>query len=106
MPRPAKTQSAEARADRSSAGNGTPEAKEHHRARSAYWTAEHKRAQADLTRQRMADPLVRQRIRAGMRSAALCAKAETDRLREAWSAARPSVRRDFLASIIGAGDGG
>jgi hypothetical protein len=57
------------------------------------------------TRAAMSDPAVRQRIREGMK-AAPDAKAEATRLCAAWGAARSSVRRDFLASIIGGCDVG
>ena len=51
------------------------------------------------TKAAMDNPIVRQRIRDGMKGAA-GVRAEAAHLRAAWSAARPSVRRDFLASIL------
>jgi hypothetical protein len=54
---------------------------------------------SERTRAAMASPEVRARIRSGMQ-AAPDVRAEADRLWAAWSAARPVVRRDFLATIL------
>jgi hypothetical protein len=51
------------------------------------------------TRLRMADPRVREKIRAGMMNAA-GVRAEAAHLRAAWAAARPTVRRDFLEWVL------
>lgn len=53
---------------------------------------------SERTKQRMADPAVRQRIRDGMRAAS----GEADELKSlqmAWSAARPGARATFLVEI-------
>jgi hypothetical protein len=50
------------------------------------------------TKQRMADPEVRQRIRDGMQAASGEA-AEVQMLRLAWVAARPAARARFLVEI-------
>lgn len=53
---------------------------------------------SEQTKQRMADPAVRQRIRDGMRAAS----GETDEvkmLRLAWRAARPAARAKFLVEL-------
>jgi hypothetical protein len=50
------------------------------------------------TKQRMADPEVRQRIKDGMRAAS-GEVAEVQMLRLAWVAARPAARARFLVEI-------
>jgi hypothetical protein len=51
-----------------------------------------------LTKLRMADPAVRQRIRDGMRAASGEA-IEVQTLRAAWMTARPAARRRFLIEL-------
>ena len=53
---------------------------------------------SQLTKLRMADPEVRQRIRDGMRAASGEA-AEVLTLREAWLDARPAARTRFLTEL-------
>jgi hypothetical protein len=50
---------------------------------------------------RMADPEVRQRIRDGMKAAS-GETAELQMLRAAWTKARPTARKRFLADLTGA----
>jgi hypothetical protein len=54
-----------------------------------------------ITKARMADPAVRQRIQDGMRAASGEA-IELHTLRAAWLAARPSARKRFLIEITNA----
>lgn len=51
------------------------------------------------TKQRMADPAVRQRIRDGMKAASGEAL-ELQMLRTAWLAARPAARTRFLVELL------
>jgi hypothetical protein len=53
---------------------------------------------SQLTKLRMADPEVRQRIRNGMQAASGEA-AELQTLRAAWLAARPAARKRFLIEL-------
>jgi NUMOD3 motif len=61
MPRPGQRHSPEARA-KISAANRTPEARARHGNQAQSWTEERKRAQSELTKQRMASPAVRAKI--------------------------------------------
>jgi hypothetical protein len=53
---------------------------------------------SQLTKWRMADPDVRQRIRDGMRAASREA-AEVQAIRAAWLAARPAARKKVLVEL-------
>lgn len=63
-------------------------------------TPEKRQEQSNLVKAKMADPTVRQRIRDGMRGLATPV-GEYEALRTAWNAARPTVRRRFLAMALG-----
>jgi hypothetical protein len=63
-------------------------------------TPEKRQEQSNLIKAKMADPAVRQRIRDGMRGAATPV-GENEALQSAWNAARPAVRRRFLAMVLG-----
>jgi hypothetical protein len=82
-------------------GRKTAEARDRARKRgSAQWSDPDKRRQhGELTRVRMNDPAVRQRIKDGMQRAADSAP-ELQTLRLAWRAARPSVREKFVAEVL------
>ncbi len=55
------------------------------------------------TKQRMADPAVRERIRDGMRRRADAELAEIEALRTVWIRTRPSVRARFIREVFEAG---
>jgi hypothetical protein len=66
----------------------------------AHWSSPEKRAETSArTKQLMADPAVRQRIRAGMLRAS-GQTSEVRLLRAAWRAACPAVRTRFLAELF------
>ena len=69
----------------------------------ANMSAEERRTVSELTRQRMADPVVRRRISECTRQGKAKADgsaAELHLLKAGWAAARPSARQEFLLPVI------
>jgi hypothetical protein len=79
-------------------GRKTEEFRESARARGVeqFASPAKRAAHSELTREKMSDPAVRERIRAGM---ARAAERELASLREAWRRAPQKVREQFLAEI-------
>jgi hypothetical protein len=76
------------------------------------WTPEERKVQGELTKARMADPTVRQKIsertRAGMRAADLQiagTAAEVSKLCTAWDEASSEARQKFLLMVLSAACG-
>jgi hypothetical protein len=82
-------------------GRKSPEARERARERGiGQWDdPDRRRRHGDLTRERMNDPAVRQRIRDGMQRAAADVP-ELQALKFAWQHARPCVREQFLFELL------